>query len=103
MSGQCAHILAVLNSLEQWKISAYNEIPAEPSSTSLPKQWEKPRGEKIKAEPVSKMIISRPTNLNRKRKPVISSYIDTRKMDINIDDIETLKIFKQSPILYLVT
>lgn len=77
MSGQCAHVLAVVNALEQWKISGYKEIPAEPSSTSLPQQWDKPRGEKIKAEPVSKMIISRQTNLNRKRKPVIASYIDT--------------------------
>lgn len=103
VSGQCAHVLAVVKALEQWKISGYKEIPAEPSSTSLPQQWDKPRGEKIKAQPVSKMIISRPTNLNRKRKPVIASYIDTRKMDINIDDIEKLKILKQSPISYLVT
>lgn len=58
---------------------------------------DKSRGEKNKAEPVSKMIISRPTNLNRKRNPVIASYIDTRKTDINIDDIEKLKILKQSP------
>lgn len=69
----------------------------------MPQQWDKPRGEKIKADPVSKMIISRPTNLNRKRKPVIASYIDTRKTDINIDDIEKSKILKQSPILNLVT
>uniref|UniRef100_A0A8W8MF45 Uncharacterized protein n=1 Tax=Magallana gigas TaxID=29159 RepID=A0A8W8MF45_MAGGI len=104
MSGQCAHVLAVVNALEQWKISGYKEIPSEPSSTSLPQQWDKPRrGGGIKAEPVSKMIISRPTNFHRKRKPVIASYIDTRKTDINIDDIEKLKILKQSPISYLVT
>lgn len=78
MSGQCAHFLAVVNALEQWKISVYKAIPSEPSSTSLPQQWDRPRGEKIKAESVSKMIISRPPNLNRKRKPVIASYIDTR-------------------------
>lgn len=49
------------------------------------------------------MILSRLTNLNRKRKPVIASYIDTRKTNINIDDIEKLKFLKQSPISYLVT
>lgn len=103
MSGQCAHVLAVINLLEQWKISCYKEVPSEPSSTSLTQQWDKPRGEKIKAEPVSRMIISHPTNLDRKRKPIIASYIDTRKMDVNIDDIEKLKILKQSPISYPVT
>ncbi|XP_061190839.1 uncharacterized protein LOC133198955 [Saccostrea echinata] len=103
MSGQCAHVLAVINILEQWKISGYKEVPSEISSTSLPQQWDKPRGEKIKAEPVSTMIISRPTNLERERKPVIASYIDTRKIDINSDDIQELKKLKQSPISYLVT
>ncbi|XP_062596311.1 uncharacterized protein LOC134257729 [Saccostrea cucullata] len=101
ISGQCAHVLAVVNALEQWKISGYKKVPSEISSTSLPQQWDKPRGDKIKDEAVFTMIISCPTNLDRKRKPVIASYIDTRNIDINLDDIQELKKLKQSPISYL--
>ena len=64
--------------IEQWKILGYKAVPSQPSSTSLPQQWDKPRGPKSKAEPVSQMIISRPMNLTRKRKPVIATFIDNR-------------------------
>ncbi|XP_048777060.2 uncharacterized protein LOC125681149 [Ostrea edulis] len=102
-SGQCAHVLAVIMNLEQWKISGFVEIPSMLSSTSLPQQWDKPRGDKIQPEPVSQMIISNPSNLNRKRKPIVASFVDTRKTEISEMDMEILKKFKQAPISYLVS
>ena len=78
ISGQCSHVLAVIVTLEEWKVGGYKDVPAQPSSTSLPQQWDKPRGAKIKAEPVSQMIISRPVNMNRKRKPVTATFVDNR-------------------------
>ncbi|XP_056014374.1 uncharacterized protein LOC125665758 [Ostrea edulis] len=89
--------------LEQWKISGFVEIPSMLSSTSLPQQWDKPRGDKIQPEPVSQMIISNPSNLNRKRKPIVASFVDTRKTEISEMDMEILKKFKQAPISYLVS
>ncbi|XP_063410321.1 uncharacterized protein LOC134693427 [Mytilus trossulus] len=88
--------------IEQWKILGYKAVPSQPSSTSLPQQWDKPRGPKIKAEPVSQMVISRPMNLTRKRKPVIATFIDNRKIEVCAEDIIHLKQLKLSPISYLV-
>ncbi|XP_076106234.1 uncharacterized protein LOC143074906 [Mytilus galloprovincialis] len=88
--------------IEQWKILGYKAVPSQPSSTSLPQQWDKPRGPKSKAEPVSQMIISRPMNLTRKRKPVIATFIDNRNIEVCDEDIIHLKQLKLSPISYLV-
>ncbi|VDI42283.1 Hypothetical predicted protein [Mytilus galloprovincialis] len=102
ISGKCAHVLTVVMMIEQWKILGYKAVPSQPSSTSLPQQWDKPRGPKIKAEPVSQMIISRPMNLTRKRKPVIATFIDNRNIEVCDEDIIHLKQLKLSPISYLV-
>lgn len=76
--GSCSHVVAVLMALEQLKMGGYKEVPALLTCTSLPQQWDKPRGEKITAEPVSQMVLARPTNVARKRKPVMASYVDNR-------------------------
>jgi len=64
--------------VESMKLCGYKEVPAEPSSTSLPQQWDKPRGPKILPESVGSMVIARPGNINRKRKPILANYIDNR-------------------------
>lgn len=76
--GKCAHVLALIITTETWKINKSKEVPAEPASTSLPHQCDKPRGPKVLPEPVSQMIISRPGNINRKRKPDMTNYNDNR-------------------------
>ncbi|XP_033755205.1 uncharacterized protein LOC117338114 [Pecten maximus] len=48
------------------------------------------------------MVISRPLNMNRKRKPVIASFVDNRKMPLTTSDIAHLKSLSNSPISYLV-
>jgi hypothetical protein len=59
-------------------MAGYKQVPAMLSCTSLPQQWDKPRGERIEPEPVSTMIIAKPSNTDRKRKPVITSFTDNR-------------------------
>jgi len=55
--------------IETMTLCGFNEVSAEPSSTSLPQQWDKPRDPKILPESVESMVIARPKNLNQKRKP----------------------------------
>lgn len=75
----CAYTdYALIMISETWKINGFKEVPAEPASTSLPQQLDKPRGPKVLPEPVSQMVISRPGNINRKRKPVVANYNDNR-------------------------
>ncbi|XP_045189076.2 uncharacterized protein LOC123546672 [Mercenaria mercenaria] len=100
--GTCSHIIAILYLIEQWKIIGYKDVSALLSSTSLPQQWDRPRGGKIKSEPVSQMVIARPTNLTRKRKPVMTEFKDNRKIPVTNDCISALKQLNGSPISYLV-
>ena len=78
ITGECAHVLAVVLKLTDWILDGLTEVPSQPSCTSLPSRWEKPRGMKIKAEPVSSMVLSRPTNVTRKRRPITSVFVDNR-------------------------
>ena len=78
VSGECAHVLAVIMTVTDWVLEGYKEVPAQPSCTSLPQQWDKPRGQKICPEPVSTMVIAKPGNLKRKRKPLSAVFIDNR-------------------------
>ncbi|KAH3826971.1 hypothetical protein DPMN_128903 [Dreissena polymorpha] len=57
--GECSHLLAVVLKLTDWILDDLTDVPSQPSSTSCPQQWDKPRGSKIKAEPVSTMVLSR--------------------------------------------
>ncbi|XP_046558783.1 uncharacterized protein LOC124267828 [Haliotis rubra] len=100
-SGKCSHVLALVLILEGWKISGYQAIPSQPSSTSLPQQWDKPRGPKIESEAVSQIIIARPRNLNRKRRPVMATFNDNRKIQIQASDMSLLHSMKRFPISYL--
>ncbi|WAR24860.1 hypothetical protein MAR_038529 [Mya arenaria] len=84
------------------KVQGYKEIPSMLTCTSLPQQWDKPRGEKNNTEPVSQMVMSRPTNVNRKRRPVMAQYVDNRKITAEKDDISALKKLKSSSISYLI-
>ncbi|WAR09632.1 hypothetical protein MAR_034708 [Mya arenaria] len=116
--GTCSHVLAVILALEQMKVQGYKEIPSMLTCTSLPQQWDKPRGEKNNTEPVSQMVMSQPTNVNRKRRPVMAQYtilnlynnmcknriafFTFRKITVEKDDISALKKLKSSSISYLI-
>ena len=70
--------MAVVLKLTDWILEGLVDIPSQPSCTSTPQDWDKPRGKKILPEPVSTMIISRPSNYNRKKRPFIADYRDNR-------------------------
>ncbi|KAL3887317.1 hypothetical protein ACJMK2_027259 [Sinanodonta woodiana] len=89
--------------LKDWILEGFKDIPAQPSCTSLPQQWDKPRGGKIKAEPVSTMVIAKPGNINRKRKPITALFEDNRKIQLKETDISFLQGLKGCPLSYLVT
>ncbi|KAK6191227.1 hypothetical protein SNE40_002963 [Patella caerulea] len=103
MGGRCAHVLAIIIMIEEWKIAGYKDVPSQPSSASLPQQWDKPRGSKIEPDPVSHIRISRPGNVNRKRKPVMANFNYNRKIQVSDADILHLQTLKDSPISYLVS
>ena len=54
------------------------EVPIQPSCTSMPQSWDKPRGTKIAPEPVCTMVISKPGNTNRKKRPLVADFHDNR-------------------------
>ncbi|XP_056016049.1 uncharacterized protein LOC130053235 [Ostrea edulis] len=89
--------------IESWKMRGYRDIPTEPSSTSLPQQWDKPRGPKIKAELVYHIVIARPGNINRNRNPVMATYTDIRKINLKESHILILKNHVSAPISYIVS
>ena len=57
-------------SLQGFKLHNLTHVPDQLNSISLPQQWDKPRGTKIKPVPVEDVVVARPLE-NRKRKPVV--------------------------------
>lgn len=70
LSGHCSHILGLIETFQGFKLHNLTHVPDQLSSTSLPQQWDKPRGTKIKPAPVKDVVVSRPLE-NRKRKPIL--------------------------------
>ncbi|XP_077991527.1 uncharacterized protein LOC144445760 [Glandiceps talaboti] len=100
IAGSCAHILALVMSIQEWLLLGLRDIPEQISSTGRPQQWDKPRGSKITPEPASQMVICKPGKINRKRKPVMAEFVDTRTDAAKHNDLEILQGLK-TPISYL--
>ncbi|CAL8240816.1 unnamed protein product [Gadus morhua 'NCC'] len=66
--GFCSHIVGLMYTLDLCR-ARHNDI-----STSQPQQWHKARGKKITGQPVSSVVVAK-AKVNRKRKPIMSSYI----------------------------
>ena len=77
-SGTCSHLVALVYVLGHYQQLGLKQVPDEQSATSLPQQWHKPRGPKIRAQPVSEVVIAKPTNMRRKRRPV-AAYLTTER------------------------
>ena len=75
LSGTCSHVIGLVHTISHYQNLNLKEVPAELSATSLPQQWHKPRGRKIKPQPVTSMTLANPTKspAERKRKPVYSN------------------------------
>lgn len=78
ISGECAHILALVNQVESWLIAGHQQVPDAHSCTSMASKWIKPRGKKVLPEAATTMIFSKATNVARKRRPVVAFHTDNR-------------------------
>ena len=78
VAGECAHTLALVLKLTDWKLDGLEEIPNHPACTDVPQQWGKPGGMKIAPEPVSSMVLAKPVNYNRKKRPLSAIFTDNR-------------------------
>ncbi len=56
--------------LQGLKLHNFARIPDHQSCTSIPQQWDVPRGVKITPVPLNHLVVARPQE-NRKRKPVL--------------------------------
>ncbi|KAK3719188.1 hypothetical protein QZH41_020415, partial [Actinostola sp. cb2023] len=73
LSGNCSHIVGLIYNLIHYQQQGLKEVPAALSCTSLPQQWHKPRGSKIKPRSVVNMILAKAkASGKRKRKPVVT-------------------------------
>ena len=99
ISGEYAHVLDVVLKLTAWILDGLTHVPTQPSCTSLPSRWEKPRGTKIKAEPVSSMVLSRPKNITRKRRPITSVFVEEKLVKTKKRLSRTLLWFRSKTIL----
>ncbi|CAC5416924.1 unnamed protein product [Mytilus coruscus] len=79
------------------------EVPSELSATSFPQQWHKPRGRKIKAQPVVSMILANPTtpSSERKSKPVFTEIPQVDLPGSSSSAILKLKEDDDIPLSYL--
>ncbi|KAK3737281.1 hypothetical protein QZH41_019808, partial [Actinostola sp. cb2023] len=100
---ETVHILWVYN-LIHYQQQGLKEVPAALSCTSLPQQWHKPRGSKIKPRSVVNMILAKAkASGKRKRKPVVTKTTKQRLIRPTKNEILKLKTaLKDSAVAYLV-
>ena len=73
-TGHCTHILALLKTLQGLKLHNFTNVPCQHSCTSIPQQWNVPRGDKIQPVPINHVVVARPKDKDRKRKPVVCHF-----------------------------
>jgi hypothetical protein len=77
LSGACAHVVGLIYTLADFKLRGYHEVPAITSCTSKPAAWIKPRGKKIKPQPITELVMAKPRP-SRKRQPSVPVLRDNR-------------------------
>ena len=77
LSGTCSHVIGLVYTLAHYQHQGLKEVPDELSSTSLPQQWHKPRGRKVKPQPVTSLVMAKPKK-DRKRRPVLTTQTKQR-------------------------
>ncbi|KAL4222770.1 hypothetical protein ACF0H5_018810 [Mactra antiquata] len=103
LTGQCSHVLGLIKSLQGFKLHEYKEIPNQLSCTSIPQQWNVPRGKKIAATPINHIVVAKPS-LTRKRKPVLCQVDANIKLPkVTTEDIVQLQQAKGTPLQYIVS
>ncbi|KAK0139997.1 hypothetical protein N1851_023104 [Merluccius polli] len=59
--GYCSHVVGLVYALDLAITKARDAEPCTSSCTSLPQQWHKPRGNKIRAVPISTVVVAKAT------------------------------------------
>ena len=83
MSGSCSHVVGLIFTLQHWLLLGLQDIPAEVTCTSLPQQWNIPRGKRIASEPICNIIVMNPKQEIRKKRPVMSTFTDNRLVNVS--------------------
>ncbi|XP_067307635.1 uncharacterized protein [Pseudorasbora parva] len=104
--GYCSHVVGLIYALDlargqDAELSHTSTTQTKSSCTSLPQQWHKPRGSKIRAVPISSVVVAK-ANENRKRRPIDCRYSGSRTFSVTEDKIALLKRQTGGPISYLV-
>ena len=58
------------------EMEVLKDVPTQPPSTGVLQQWDKRRGERLEPDVVAEIVLNKPTNLSRKRKPITAKFID---------------------------
>lgn len=79
----CSYAAALVYTIQHYKRLGLNEVPAELPCTSLPQQWQRPRGSKIEPQPLFSKVFSKAqtnskeeeTSLCRETKSNVNAYV----------------------------
>ncbi|XP_038064883.1 uncharacterized protein LOC119735247 [Patiria miniata] len=100
LSGTCAHIIALIYTLRHYQDLGLKEIPGQLSCTSLPQQWHKPCGCKIRPQSVAGLVMAKPKK-TRKRQPVAAKVTKQSVLLPTCGEIKQLKALANTPLNYL--
>ncbi|CAG9772352.1 unnamed protein product [Ceutorhynchus assimilis] len=94
-SESCNHVVGLAYFLQHLILNGFKEVPESASCTSIPMEWNKPRGNKITAEKIPESVFIDPNNIKRTKKPVICQIKNPIRNDelkkINQASITNLK------------
>ncbi|XP_069141863.1 uncharacterized protein [Argopecten irradians] len=99
----CSHIVGLLKTLQGLKLHNYTSVPQHQSCTSVPQQWNVPRGPKIKPVPINHVVVARPLE-SRKRKPIICHLDENYPIpNVTEDELKNLADIAGSPLQYILS
>ena len=103
LSGTCSHVVGLVHTIAHYQNLNLKEVPDELSATSLPQQWHKPRGRKIKPQAVVSMTLANPIKspADRKRKPIFTEVSEETVPNSTPNQILKLKEDRKTPLSYL--
>ncbi|CAG9769732.1 unnamed protein product [Ceutorhynchus assimilis] len=94
-SESCNHVVGLAYFLQHLILNGFKEVPESASCTSIPMEWNKPRGNKITAEKIPESVFIDPNNIKRTKKTVICQIKNPIRNDelkkINQASITNLK------------
>uniref|UniRef100_A0A8W8JLA5 SWIM-type domain-containing protein n=1 Tax=Magallana gigas TaxID=29159 RepID=A0A8W8JLA5_MAGGI len=102
VSGKCSHIVGLTECIQQFKVLGLKDVPTEQSCTSLPQQWNIPRGNKIQPVSINEVLVVKAKETHKKV-PVLPKEIKSRVPELTERSHQMLKSFDGLPISKLNT